>query len=64
MAEAEKRLAQTYGLYLLSPAIEDALRSDLRIRFALEGTAKPGKMADIVARTTLALADARSVERF
>lgn len=64
MAEATGRLAQTYELYLLSPTLKDALRSDLRIRFALEETAEPERVAHAVAGATLAIADARGVERF
>lgn len=64
MAEAESKLAQTYNIYLLSSTLKDALRSDLKIRFALKETAKPEQVADTVARATLAIADARGVERF
>ena len=64
MAEAKGRLAQTYGLYLLSPSLKDALYSDLQLRFALKKNAAPEQVADAVARATLAIADARSVERF
>jgi hypothetical protein len=64
MAEAKGRLAQTYELYLLSSTLKDALRSDLRIRFALEETAEPERVANTVAGATLAIADARGVERF
>lgn len=64
MTEAKGRLAQTYGLYLLSPSLKDALYSDLQLRFALKKDAEPEQVADTVARATLAIADARSVERF
>lgn len=64
MAEAKGRLAQTYELYLLSPSLKDALYSDLQVRFALKKDAEPAQVADAVARATLAIADARSVERF
>ena len=64
MAEAEAKLAQTYSIYLLSSALKDALRSDLKIRFALKGTAEPEQVASTVARATPAIADARGVERF
>lgn len=64
MTEAESKLAQTYSIYLLSPTLKDALRSDLKMRFALKETAKPEQIADTVARTTLAIADAREIERF
>lgn len=64
MAEAEAKLAHTYGIYLLSSTLKDALRSDLKTRFALTETAKPEQVADTVARATLAIADARGVERF
>lgn len=64
MAQAKGRLAKTYGLYLYSSTLGDALRSDLRIRFALENVDRPDQVAETVARATLAIADARSVERF
>lgn len=64
MAEAKARLVNTYGLYLISPALKDALRSDLQVRFALKESAEPEQVADAVTRATLAIADARSVERF
>lgn len=64
MAKAEAKLAHTYSIYLLSSALKDALRSDLKMRFALKETAEPEKVADTVARATLAIADARGVERF
>lgn len=64
MAEAKDRLSQTYGLYLLSPSLKDALHSDLQVRFALGKEPAPEQMADTVARAALTIADARSVERF
>ena len=64
MAEAKGRLAQTYGLYVLSPSLKDALYSDLQLRFALKKDAEPEQVADTVARATLSIADARSIERF
>ena len=64
MAEAKNRLAQTYGLYLLSPLLRDALHSDLQVRFALEKEPEPEQVADTVARAVLTIANARSVERF
>jgi hypothetical protein len=64
MTDAEPKLAQTYALYLGSPVLRDALRSDLRARFALKETTKPDEVAAAVARATLAVAEARSVERF
>jgi hypothetical protein len=64
MEQARNRLAQTYELYLLSPSLKEALYSDLGVRFALEGIPEPGKVADTVVKATLAIAEARSVERF
>lgn len=64
MAEAETRLVRTYETYLLSSTLENALRSDLKMRFALKDTAKPEQVANTVAKATLAIADARGIERF
>ncbi len=64
MAEAKTRLTQTYKLYMISPPLRSALHSDLKVRFTLNESAKPEQVADVVARATLAIADARGVERF
>ena len=64
MALATLHLAQTYGLYMGSPALAQALSSDLRERFALSQFGKPEDIAEAVGGTTLAIADARSVARF
>ncbi len=64
MASATLRLAQTYGLYMGSQTLGQALRADLRERFALSPTSEPKELAETVAGATLAIADARSVARF
>lgn len=64
MTSATLLLAQTYGLYMGSQTLGQALRSDLRERFALSPISKPKEIAETVAGATLAIADARSVERF
>jgi hypothetical protein len=64
MAEATIRLVRTYELYMGSQALKEALRSDLKERFALAPISKPEEVAEAVAKTTLAIADARGVERF
>jgi hypothetical protein len=64
MASATLHLAQTYGLYMGSQTLEQALRSDLRERFALSPISEPKEIAETVAGATLAIAKARSVERF
>jgi hypothetical protein len=64
MASATLHLAQTYGLYLGSQTLGEALGSDLRERFALSRIGKPEDIAEAVAGATLAIADARSVARF
>ena len=45
-------------------ALEAALRSDLQRRFALSPVSRPQEVAEAVTRATLAIADARGVERF
>ena len=64
MASATRHLARTYGLYMSSQALGQALGSDLRERFALSRVGKPEDVAEAVAGATLAIADARSVARF
>lgn len=64
MAEATLRLVRTYELYMGSQALKEALRSDLKERFALAPISKPEEVAEAVAKTTLAIADARGAERF
>jgi HNH endonuclease len=49
MASATLRLAQTYGLYMGSQTLGQALRSDLRERFALSPVSKPTEIAETVA---------------
>lgn len=64
MAEAQLRLAQIYESYAASFALKDALDSDVGERFALPPASEPETVAQAVAKTTLAIADARAVERF
>jgi hypothetical protein len=64
MAVATLRLARTYELYMRSKALKEALRSDLKERFALAPISRPEEVAETVATATLAIADARGVERF
>jgi hypothetical protein len=64
MASATLHLARTYGLYMGSQALGQALRSDLRQRFALSPISKPKEIAETVSDATLAIAEARSVARF
>ena len=64
MVSATLRLAQTYGLYMGSQNLGQALRLDLRERFALSPISEPKEIAETVAGATLAIADARSVARF
>jgi hypothetical protein len=64
MASATLRLAQTYGLYMGSQTLGQALRLDLRERFALSPISEPKGIAETVAGATLAIADARGVARF
>ncbi|MDP9457443.1 MAG: hypothetical protein CYG60_03020 [Actinobacteria bacterium] len=64
MAEATPRLARTYEAYAASLSLRGALDSDVGERFALPPASGPEAIARAVARTTLAIADARSVERF
>jgi hypothetical protein len=64
MESATLRLARTYGLYMGSEALAQALRSDLRERFALSPIGEPEEIARAVAGATLAIAEARSVARF
>ena len=64
MVAASHRLARTYGLYMGSHALGQALRSDLRERFALSPIDKPEEIADAVAAAALSIADARGVARF
>lgn len=64
MASVTLRLAQTHGLCISSQTLRQALRSDLRERFALSPVSKPKEIAESVAGATLAIADARSVARF
>jgi hypothetical protein len=63
MDAAKPRLVRTYDLYMGTQALEAALRSDLQRRFTLSPISKPQEVAEAVARTTLAIADARGVER-
>ena len=64
MASAAVHLAQTYGLYMGSHTLGQALGADLRERFANSRIGKPEDIAQAVAGATLAIADARSVARF
>jgi hypothetical protein len=64
MESATINLAQTYGLYMGSQTLGQALRSDLQERFTLSRIGNAEDIAKAVADTTLAIADARSVERF
>ncbi len=64
MAEATPQLARTYEAYAASFALRGALDSDVGERFALPPASRPEAVARAVAKTTLAIADARSVERF
>lgn len=64
MAEAMPHLARTYGSYVNSLVLRDALDFDVGERFALPPASLPEDVARAVARITLAIADARSVERF
>ena len=64
MVSATLHLAQTYGLYMGSQNLGEALRLDLRERFALSPISEPQEIAETVAGATLAIADARSVARF
>jgi hypothetical protein len=64
MESATLHLAQTYGLYMGSQTLGQALSSDLRERFALSQIGKPEDIAKAVGGATLAIADARSVARF
>ncbi len=64
MAEATPRLAQTYEAYAASFSLRGALDSDVRERFALPPASQPEAIARAVAKTTLAIAEARAVERF
>ena len=63
-ASATLHMAHTYSLYMGSQTLRQALRSDLRERFALSPISKPREIAETVAGATLAIADARSVARF
>jgi hypothetical protein len=47
-----------------SQVLQEALRSDLKERFALAPISRPEEVAETVAKATLAIADARGVERF
>jgi hypothetical protein len=64
MAKAKPHLVRTYELYMGAGAPGEALRSDLQRRFALSPVSRPQEVAEAVARATLAIADARGVERF
>ncbi len=64
MAEATPRLARTYEAYAASSALRGALDSDVGERFALPPASGPEAIARAVAKTTLAIAEARAVERF
>jgi len=64
MESATLHLARTYGLYMGSHTLGQALNSDLRERFALSQIGEPEEIAEAVAGATLAIADARSVARF
>jgi hypothetical protein len=64
MAWATLHLAQTYGLYMGSHTLGQALNSDLRQRFAPSQIGEPEDIAEVVAGATLTIADARSVARF
>jgi hypothetical protein len=64
MRSATLPLAQTYGLYMGSQNLGQALKSDLGERFALSPISEPKEIAETVAGATLAIADARSVARF
>jgi hypothetical protein len=64
MAQATPRLARIYEAYAASFALRGALDSDVGERFALPPASEPEAVARAVAKTTLAIADARAVERF
>ena len=64
MASARLRLTQTYGLYMSSRTLGQALRADLRERFSLSPISEAQEIAETVTRATLAIADARGVARF
>jgi hypothetical protein len=64
MESATLHLAQTYALYMGSQTLGQALSSDLQERFALTRIGNAEDIAKAVADATLAIADARSVERF
>ena len=64
MESATLHLAQTYRLYMGSQALGQALSSDLHERFVLTQIGNAEDIANAVAYATLAIAEARSVERF
>jgi hypothetical protein len=64
MAAATLRLARTYELYMGSQALKEALRSDLKGRFALSPIDEPEEVAQAVSEATLSIAGARGIERF
>ncbi len=64
MARAWPHLTHTYDLYMGSRTLGQALKSDLRERFALSPISEPREIAGTVAEAALAIANARAVERF
>lgn len=64
MAKAEPILDEIYSAYQRSDALRVALHYDLEFRFDLESSPSSKSIARSVSRTTLAIADARSAERF
>lgn len=55
LAAATRRLARSYELYMGSRALKEALRSDLKGRFALSPIDEPEEVAQAVSEATLSI---------